>query len=110
MGNLQIKDETAQGVAKGRHFEAVHRPEKRLYSDPLDFAMYHGSFSERWLGPGATAIDTLYRWFSFTGLQEHINVRTKWLDEMMIEECKRINQLRNSWSGVRHWRISTRFS
>ena len=87
MGNIQIKDGTAQGVAKVRHYEALHPPHQRLYYDPYAFAMYPGSFVQSWIGP--TAIDTLYRWLGFTGLQEHLTIRTKWLDDMILEESNK---------------------
>jgi hypothetical protein len=34
MGQVQMKDGTAMGVAKVRHWEALHEEGKRMYHDP----------------------------------------------------------------------------
>lgn len=83
MGNTfpQIKDGTAQGVAKVRHYEALLPPDQRLYHDPYAYAMYPGSVVQGWMGPAT--IDTLYGWMGMTGFQEMISVRTKWLDDQI---------------------------
>jgi hypothetical protein len=54
MGQIQIKDGTAQGVAKVRHYESLHEESKRLYFDPYAKNMYPGSFVQAWLGEGGT--------------------------------------------------------
>ena len=76
-----MKDGTAQGVAKVRHYEALHPPSQRLYHDPYAYAMYPGSIVQNWMGPAT--IDKLYGWMGMTGFQEMISVRTKWLDDQI---------------------------
>lgn len=78
-GGFQQKDGTAMGVAKIRHYEALHEePSKRLYYDPYAQYMYPGSFIQTLLGENKTR--RLYD-FVFKGVLEVLTTRTKWLDE-----------------------------
>lgn len=81
-GAFENKDGTAQGLAKIRHYEALHKPSTRLYYDPYACYMYEGSFVQTWLGEGGT------RWIYnllMKGLLEHLTIRTKWLDDEIMK-------------------------
>jgi methyltransferase (TIGR00027 family) len=58
-----------------------------MYYDPYAYAMYPGSFVQAWMGPDM--INKLYSWMGMTGFQEIISVRTKWLDEMILQEISK---------------------
>jgi len=69
------------GVAKVRHYEALHKPSKRLYHDPYAAHMYPGSFVQTWLRESGT------RWLYdmvFKGVLELLTTRTKWLDDQIM--------------------------
>lgn len=82
MGNAPVKDRTAQGVAKVRHYESLHASERRLYYDPYAHSMYPGSFVQSWLGEGVT--HWLYELFGTQGLLEMLSIRTRWIDEQVV--------------------------
>jgi len=78
---VKNKDGTAMGVAKVRHYEALHKPSKRLYHDPYAAHMYPGSFVQTWLRESGT------RWLYdivFKGVLELLTTRTKWLDDQIM--------------------------
>jgi len=81
-GMFEYKDGTAQGVAKVRHYESLHKPSKRLYYDPYACHMYKGSFVQTWLGEKATK--RLYD-LSMKGVMELLTIRTKWYDDQIME-------------------------
>ena len=73
-----MKDGTAQGVAKARHYEAMWPPEKRLFHDPYARGIYPGGFVQQMLGTGLT------RWLYTLlgpGNLEMLLERTRWLDD-----------------------------
>lgn len=81
-GAFENKDATAQGVAKIRHYEALHKPSMRLYYDPYASYMYKGSFVQTWLGEEGT------RWIynlAMKGVLESLTIRTKWLDDEIMK-------------------------
>jgi len=78
-----MKDGTAQGVAKVRHYESLHEPSKRLYHDPYAQHMYLGSFVQRWLGEGGTR--WLYRVCGFEGILDMLSIRTRWIDDEIMK-------------------------
>jgi O-methyltransferase involved in polyketide biosynthesis len=91
MGQIQIKDSTAQGVAKVRHSEALHEPSKRLYYNQYVHAMYPGSFVQRWMG--LDGISWVYSMIGANGVQEMLTIRTKWLDEQVLQAAPLLEQL-----------------
>jgi len=86
MGQIAIKDGTAQGVAKVRHYESLHEPSKRLFHDPYAQHMYPGSFVQSWLGEGGT--HWLYSSLGAPGMLEMLSIRTKWLDDKVESMAK----------------------
>eukprot|EP00956_Cyclotella_meneghiniana_P030930 scaffold79666_cov76-Cyclotella_meneghiniana.AAC.5 len=78
-----MKDGTAQGVAKVRHWESLLPPEQRLYTDPYAYACFPGSIIQQWMGP--SLVEKIYRWMGGGGFSEMISVRTKWFDEQIEE-------------------------
>ena len=77
-----MSDSTAQGVAKVRHWESLHPPDKQLYNDPYAYKMFPGSFVQSWMG--TKMIDRLYRLMGLGSFSEMISVRTKWLDTEVL--------------------------
>lgn len=89
MGNAlpKPKDGTAQGVAKVRHHESLFPPERRLYHDPYAYAMFPGSIVQQWMG--AKMIEDLYRWMGMAGISEMISIRTRWLDDRILDTVRK---------------------
>jgi len=82
MGNVTSKDGTAQGVTSIRHWESLFLPEQRLYHNPYAYTMYPRSIAQKWLGPNL--VDGIYRWMGMGGFSEMISIRTKWLDDQIM--------------------------
>ena len=91
-GMFENKDGTAQGVAKVRHYESLHKPSKRLYHDPFACHMYKGSFVQAWLGEEKTK--RLYD-FLMKGILELLTIRTKWYDDQIMKaiQDKNVTQM-----------------
>ena len=85
-----MKDGTAQGVAKARHYEALWEAPRRLFLDRYASQMYPGAFVQVWLGK------TLTRWLYGLlgpGILEMLLIRTKWLDDQVLRYAPSAKQL-----------------
>jgi len=86
-----MKDGTAMGVAKVRHYESLHEPSKRLYHDPYATSMYPGGFVQAWLGEGGTR--WLYDALGVGGILNMLSIRTKWIDDEITGASASMEQL-----------------
>ena len=85
-----MKDGTAQGVAKARHYEAMFDESHRLFLDPYAHLMYPGGWVQSLLGT------TVTRWLYGLlgpGILEMLLIRTKWLDEQILSRATQMEQM-----------------
>lgn len=85
-----MKDGTAQGVAKARHYEALWDEARRLFFDPHAAEMYPGAFVQAWLG--TTLTRRLYDLVG-PGILEMLLIRTKWLDDQVMSHAPSVEQM-----------------
>ena len=80
---FQLRDGTAQGVAKARHYEELWPEGRRLFTDRYARRMYPGSFVQTW--SGTSALKWMYDKMMGVGVLELLLIRTKWMDDEIMK-------------------------